>query len=422
MKVTVFGIGKMGLPLAVTFASKGFEVTGVDVNEELVKKVDAGEACLPEEPEVDELLAKAVEDGALAATTDGASCKDSEIIIILVPTLISETGEGVKPDLSIVRAVAKTIGKSVSRDAIIVTECTMPPGETEALAPLIEKESGLKLNEGFYLAHCPERTSSGTAIRDITGRYPKVIGASHPEAAKKLREAYEKINSKGVITVSSVKAAEAVKVFEGVYRDVNIALANELAGVCERLGINAKEVFSTANTQPYSHIHRPGCGVGGHCIPYYPHFIMGEDTPLVALARRTNDAMPLRTVERLIEKGARSVLVLGLTFRGGVKEFRKSPGVEIVRLLKEKGINVFARDPMCSNEEIKEFGAEPKSGFKGLDAVIIAANHDEFKEIDWNSALQEMNGKTVFDGVGMLDPKTIEEAGGDYSAWGTKKE
>ena len=425
MNATVFGVGKMGLPLAVAFASRGFNVTGVDLNQELVKKINAGKACLPEEPGVDELLAKTVAQGKFKATLDGvAAMKDADIAVILVPTLIHETESGIKPDLSIVRQVAETIGKGIQKGTIVVTESTMPPGETNKLAPIIEKQSGLKLNECFFLAHCPERTSSGTALRDITKQYPKVIGASSPKAAQKLKAIYEKVNSAGVIVVSDVKTAEAVKVFEGVYRDVNIALANELARVCERLGVDAGEVIGTANANgahPYTHLLKPGCGVGGHCIPYYPYFIMGNDTPIVSLARRTNDAMPLRTVKRILAEGARSVLVLGLTFRGGVKEFRKSPAIEMIKHFKERGVEVFARDPLCSDREVSEFGAEPKHDFKGVDAVIVATNHKEFKETNWKKALQEMRGKTVFDGVGMLDQKTIEKAGGRYLAWGAAK-
>ncbi|PIY91113.1 nucleotide sugar dehydrogenase, partial [Candidatus Micrarchaeota archaeon CG_4_10_14_0_8_um_filter_60_7] len=320
--------------------------------------------------------------------------------------------------LSIVREVAKTAGKGLHQGAIVVTECTMPPGETEALVPILEKESGLKLGKGFGLAHCPERTSSGTALRDITGQYPKVIGASDAATAKRLKVVYDKIDAKGCILVSSIKAAECVKVFEGVYRDVNIALANELARVCERLGVDAAEVFTTANTQPYSHIHKPGCGVGGHCIPYYPYFIMGPDTPLIRTARETNDEMPRLTAQRVLSAGAKSVLVLGLTFRGGVKEFRKSPALEIIPELKKAGCRVFGRDPLCSDAEVRDFGAEPMLGFKAVDAVIVAANHKEFKAIDWRAAFKEARGRLVFDGVGVLDRKEVEKAGGTYLAWG----
>jgi len=415
-RIAIYGIGKMGLPLAIAFANKGFKVTGVDVNPDLVRKINAGKPCLAEEPGVDELLAKAVAAGNLKATLDGvAAALDSEIIVILVPTLVNEKG---KPDLSIVREVAKTAGKGLHQGAIVVTECTMPPGETEALVPILEKESGLKLGKGFGLAHCPERTSSGTALRDITGQYPKVIGASDAATAKRLKVVYDKIDAKGCILVSSIKAAECVKVFEGVYRDVNIALANELARVCERLGVDAAEVFTTANTQPYSHIHKPGCGVGGHCIPYYPYFIMSPDTPLIRTARETNDEMPRLTAQRVLSAGAKSVLVLGLTFRGGVKEFRKSPALEIIPELKKAGCRVFGRDPLCSDAEVRDFGAEPMLGFKAVDAVIVAANHKEFKAIDWRAAFKEARGRLVFDGVGVLDRKEVEKAGGTYLAWG----
>lgn len=415
MKVCVFGIGKMGLPLAAVLAEAGHEVTGVDVNEELVRKVNAGEPCLLNEPGVDALVKKHA-GASLRATTDGsAAVADSEIAFIIVPTLITESGE---PDLSIVREVAGTIGASMKKGLIIVTECTMPPGATESLASLLEEKSGLKLGEGFRLAHCPERTMSGSAIDDITRKYPKIIGASDEETAVKLEKFYGGLNEKGVITASSIKAAECVKVFEGVYRDVNIALANELARACERLGVNAREAFDAANTQPYCHLHQPSCGVGGHCIPYYPYFVMSEDTPLIRKAREVNDSMPLLTARRLAESGVKSVLVLGLTFRGGVKEFRKSPALEVIKKLKSLGVRVFARDPLCSDDEVRAFGAEPLQGFKGVDAIAACAAHSEFKKINWTAALKEMSGKLVFDGARALDAGAVRKAGGSYSAWG----
>ena len=259
---------------------------------------------------------------------------------------------------------------------------------------------------------------SGSTIKDITCKYPKIIGASDEETLAKLAGFYNALNEKGTILASGIKAAECVKVFEGVYRDVNIALANELAIACERLGVNAREVFDAANTQPYCRLHRAGCGVGGHCIPYYPYFVMGDDTPLIRKAREVNDSMPLLTARRLAKAGAKSVLVLGLTFRGGVKEFRKSPALDIVKELNSLGVRVFARDPLCSKDEVRAFGAEPLDGFAGIDAVVACAAHREFKGIDWKAALGEMSGKLVFDGARAVDADAVRKAGGSYSAWG----
>jgi len=260
--IAVYGMGKMGLPLAAVFADHGANVIGVDINEKVVEMINRGENHVKEEPGLDELVRRNVEAGRLKATTDGVwAAKQADVMVILVPTLTDERGN---LKLGPVYDVAEKISQGLERGDIVITEATMPPGTTESLVPILEK-SGLKLGE-FGLAHAPERTMTGTAIRDITGQYPKIVGASDKKTLEAVIGIYETINRKGVIPMSSIKAAEAVKVFEGVYRDVNIALANELAMWCEEHGLDALEVFQAANTQPYCHLHMPGAGVGGHCF------------------------------------------------------------------------------------------------------------------------------------------------------------
>ncbi len=260
--IAVYGMGKMGLPLATVFAEHGANVIGVDINERVVEMLNRGENHVKEEPGLDELVKKKVDEGRLRATTDGVwAAKQADVMVILVPTLTDERGN---LKLDPVYDVAEKISRGLKKGDIIITEATMPPGTTESLIPILEK-SGLKLGE-FGLAHAPERTMTGTAIRDITGQYPKIVGASDEKTLEAVIGIYKTINKKGVIPMSSIKAAEAVKVFEGVYRDVNIALANELAMWCEEHGLDAIEVFQAANTQPYCHLHMPGAGVGGHCF------------------------------------------------------------------------------------------------------------------------------------------------------------
>lgn len=260
--IAVYGLGKMGLPLAAVLANHGAKVIGVDINKKVVEMINNGINHINEEPGLSELVKKNVKEGRLKATTDGIwAAKQADIMIIIVPTLTDERGN---LKLGPVYDVAEKISQGLEKGDIIITEATMPPGTTESLVPILEK-SGLKLGD-FGLAHAPERTMTGTAIRDITGQYPKIVGASDEKTLEAVIGIYETINKKGVIPVSSIKAAEAVKVFEGVYRDVNIALANELALWCEEHGLDALEVFKTANTQPYCHLHMPGAGVGGHCF------------------------------------------------------------------------------------------------------------------------------------------------------------
>jgi nucleotide sugar dehydrogenase len=420
--IAVYGLGKMGLPLAAVFADHGAKVIGVDINERVVELINRGENHVKEEPGLDELVRRNVEAGRLKATTDGIwAAKQADVMVILVPTLTDERGN---LKLGPVYDVAEKISQGLEKGDIVITEATMPPGTTESLIPTLEK-SGLKLGE-FGLAHAPERTMTGTAIRDITGQYPKIVGASDEKTLEAVIGIYETINKKGVIPMSSIKAAEAVKVFEGIYRDVNIALANELAMWCEEHGLDALEVFQAANTQPYCHLHMPGAGVGGHCIPVYPWFVINlarkTNPRLIKTAREINDSMPHHVVELTIKalndvgkpvRGS-NILVLGLTFRGGVREFMKAAAKPIIEELKEWGAKVYAYDPLCTPEDAERFGAEWKGDFREIDAIVITSDHKEFKELDLEKLAREMRSKVIIDGRNVIEPHKAEELGFVY--------
>ena len=419
LKVALFGLGKMGLPLASVFADKGARVIGVDIDEDRVASINSGKNPVREEPELDELVRKNVEAGKLRATTDGIEAsKEADIMIILVPTMIDDHGN---VNLGPVYDATRKIAKGLERGNIVITEATMPPGTTESLIPILE-ESGLKLGE-FGLAHCPERTMTGTAIRDITRQYPKIVGANDDRTLMAVSAIYEIINAKGVIPMSSIKAAEAVKVFEGVYRDVNIALANELALFCEEQDLDALEVFNAANSQPYCHIHKPGAGVGGHCIPVYPWFVINlskRPTRLIRTARTINDEMPRHmlelTIKALNEAGLSAknanILVLGLTFRGDVYEFRKSPSIPYLNMLKEWSDNIYVYDPICSEKDAERFGVKWFEGYENMDIIVIMNDAREFKNLDIGNL--NMRHKIIVDGRGLVDKKRAKELGYIY--------
>ncbi|MEA1924554.1 MAG: nucleotide sugar dehydrogenase [Candidatus Altiarchaeota archaeon] len=412
--IAVYGLGKMGLPLASVLADSGARVVGADINRGVVDSINKGVNHIREEPGLDELVTVNVEAGRLTATANlPSAAKQADIHVILVPTLIKEG----KADLSIVRSVVGDIASGLEAGDIVITECTMPPGSTESLIPPLES-SGLKAGLDFGLAHCPERTMTGTALRDIRGEYPKIIGCVDEKTAQPVSGVYSVINSGGVIPVSDIKTAECVKVFEGVYRDVNIALANELAMVCEKLSVDALEVFDTANTQPYCHLHRPGA-VGGHCIPFYPLFVMDSDTDLLRTARELNDSVTLKLVNEAAHllgelnqslDGAR-VLVLGLSFRGGVKESIKSMSLDLFRLLSERGALVSCMDPLYSRDEIESFGVSFREDFAGIDCVIIATDHDEFSSLNWAAIKGVLSHPVVVDGRQMVDPPDLRSLG-----------
>ena len=415
LTVALFGLGKMGLPLAAVFADKGARVIGVDIDEKRVGMINSGINPVKEEPGLDELVKKTVAAGKL---------RDR---IILVPTMIDDHGN---VNLGPVYDAATKISKGLEKGNIVITEATMPPGTTESLIPILEEGSGLKIGE-FGLAHCPERTMTGTAIRDITGQYPKIVGASDENTLSAVKAIYEVINSKGVIPMSSIKAAEAVKVFEGVYRDVNIGLANELALFCEEQGLDALEVFNAANTQPYCHIHRPGAGVGGHCIPVYPWFVMNlseRPTRLIRTARTLNDEMPRHMVELTLKalnmaglsaKNA-NIMVLGLTFRGDVYEFRKSPSMPYLKLLSEWSENIYAYDPVCSEKDAERYGAKWSEKFENMDIIVIMNDAKEFKELNLEKIAEKMKHKIIVDGRGIVDKEKAKELGFIYLGVGRR--
>jgi nucleotide sugar dehydrogenase len=418
LKVAVFGLGKMGLPLAAVFAECGAKVIGADINKTVVDGVNRGINHVQEEPGLSELVEKHAKTGRLKATTDlTVAAREADVHIILVPTFLDENNN---PDLSIVKSVCNNIKEGLTPGDLVIQESTVPPKTTETIIKPILEASGLTIGD-FGLAHCPERTMSGRAIEDITGAYPKVVGGVDSESTRAAEALYSVINKKGVIPVSNATVAEAVKVFEGIYRDVNIALANELAIICHELGISPIETFSVANTQPYSHIHNPSCGVGGHCIPVYPYFItktVKSDTSLIQLSRRINDAMTEYTVkltEKALQKHNRSlagarILLLGMTYRGDVKETRCSPAINITAHLQKQGATVFAYDPLLKNE-VSQFNAQPATptDLKDIDAVIIAADHNEFKNLNWETL--HLRHRIVIDGTQTLEPETLREKG-----------
>ena len=413
--IAVYGLGKMGLPLACIFADRGFHVIGVDINENIVEKINAGENTVKEEEGLDELVKKVVKNGKLKAISSSVEAsKLSDIHIIITPTLLDKNK---KPDLGIVEKLMEDIREGLEEGDIVITECTMPPGATESLIPILEK-SGLKCGRDFGLAHCPERTSTGTAIRDISGEYPKVIGGVDKKTNEALEGFYSIINKKEIIK-TDIKTAEAVKVFEGLYRDVNIALANELAMHCENNDINAQEAFKIANTQPYCHLHDPGPGVGGHCIPLYPYFIINEKTELLKLSRKINDSM-VDHVITLMTEGLRKtkkditgskILILGLSFRSGVKETRNSPTIPLIKKLKDRNVDVFLYDPLFTKDEIEHY-AKYKKDPENVDCIVIMTKDKTFKNYDWKKIGKYVD--IIIDTRRILDDKEMEKIGFSY--------
>ncbi len=420
-KVTVvqFGLGKLGLPLAVAIAAAGAKVVGVDLNEALVDALNRGENPLPEEPGLSELIPELVSKGRLKATTNWREAvKLGDVYVVAVPVTVEED---MRPRLSALLDVSEKMAHGLAPGDIVLIETTLPLGTTRRVAALLEEKSGLRHGVDFGVVHAPERTSSGRMLRDITESYPKIVGSDSAEALEAAVGFYSAINRKGVIEVSSSIAAEAVKVFEGVYRYVNIALANELALYAEEKGFNVWEVIDAANTQPYCHLHRPGAGVGGHCIPVYPRFVlydalkMGFDARVLEAARRVNDAMPFHAVYLLVRalndlgkpvRGSR-VLVVGLTYRPHVREYFMTPAAPIVEELKDMGALLYAYEPAALKEDFERFGVKEWSG-EEVDAALIVSGYKEFAEM---VSRGEVKVEAIVDARGVVSREKAEAAG-----------
>jgi nucleotide sugar dehydrogenase len=336
------------------------------------------------------------------------AAKDADIMIVLVPTVLDADNE---PALGPVLDVGTDISAGVDEGNLVILESTAPPGTTAGPFRKAVEQDSMIAGEDFGLAHCPERTSSGRVVQDFTESYPKIVGGIDEESTRAAASLYRVFNDPGVVELSSATAAEAVKVFEGVYRDVNIALANELAKACEEWGLDATEVFEAANTQPYCEIHDPGIGVGGHCIPVYPHFVTrrAPETPLLETARAVNDGMPQHAV-RLLEsllagedvdlEGA-NVMVLGLTYRPGVRELRYAPALDLIERLQGAGVTVYAHDPLLEDETVREHGAAPvaePTSVRELDGIILATGHETYRNLDLDALREAMRTPVLVDG------------------------
>lgn len=405
--VAVYGLGKMGLPLAGVIADRTENTTGVDIDSSVVDQINQGDCPIDGEPGLPELIETTVGAGQFSATTDAVSAaSDASIHVIIVPTLIEDE----EPDLATLQAVAESIGRGLDPGDLVCVESTVPPRTCrEEIVPILETESDLEFG-AFGVAFCPERTASGRALQDIRGAYPKVVGGVDAESTRAASVFYDELSTNEIHTVSDATTAECVKVFEGVYRDVNIALANELAKMADEMGTNVIEAIETANTQPYCDIHRPGPGVGGHCIPYYPYFLISPfetANPLLRTARQVNDSMPAFTVQKLVDglsrKGispaAASVVVFGVAYRPGVDETRKSPGIEIAALLTQRGMDVAAVDPIVDIDPLSVDGISMDAvDPAAFDGAILVTDHDEFDDICW----EEFSDTVLVDGRNTL--------------------
>jgi len=361
--IAVIGLGKAGLPLASVIADNGMHVIGVDVDEKRCEMINRGINPIPEEKELDDLLR---DHGGkeLIATTEYEDARECDTYIIIVPVFLDRNRNA---DFSILESAVRSVGRLLDVGDLVVIETTLPPGTTETLVrDWLFEESGIK---SFHLAYSPERIMTGYSVSRLR-EFPKVVGGVDSESGRRAYELYRKFIPK-VKLVSNARTAEFIKVIEGCYRDVNIALANELFKLSEMLDVDFEEARRFANHE-YCHIHEPSTGVGGHCIPVYPWFLIriaeanGGNSKLLRTAREINDDMINVWIEKILLSCLKvnkslseiKICVKGITFRKGVKEIYYSRNLELVKVLKEKGLRVYVHDELFTPEELKALGLE----------------------------------------------------------------
>jgi len=389
MRAVVVALGKIGLPLAVQIANAGHEVVGCDIDERVVELVRAGKVPFPNEPGIAEAL-------PIEATTDTAAAVAGADLVVIVPPLVVDAGGA--PDWRAFDGAIADVARGVQPGTTVVIETTVPVGTTRGrVAP--------QMPAGVHVAFSPERVSSGRVLRDLA-TYPKLVGGLDAEGEARAVELYRSfITEAEVWAMGSAEAAELTKLAETTYRDINIAFANELARYADGRGLDVQRVIDAANSQPYSHIHRPGVAVGGHCIPVYPRFYLSGDelARLPSVAREVNEAMPGYAVELLADllgglDGTR-VLILGVAYRGGVKETAFSGAFPLRDALLGRGAQVVASDPLYDDAELRALGFEPWDG-EPIEGVVVQADHAEY-------ATLEIPADGIVDGRGI-----VRDAGG----------
>ena len=415
-KIAIYGLGHVGAPLAAVWLRAGAHVIGVDKSKKVLAEARRGRTTIPE-PLVNQAFKRGIGSGQFKLYDDPVKAsEDSYFKMICVPVLSQD--QGLSADLSAVSEVATMIGKGLKKADVVSLNPSVPPGTTEdVVIPIIENESGLSVTSDFSMIYNPERIYEGRAVQDIEENYPAILSAVGPKSKETAYTIYSQIFRKGVLLLDSIKTAEAEKLFEGVYRDVNIALANEMSKFCEAAGIDFWQARDAANSQPYCHIHKPGIGVGGACIPVYPQFVLDVAKKINVLcevtniSRSINDGMPAYCVRQAIrllkfsELPKSTITILGLAFRGDVSDTRLSPTYSIIKELQRFGVkNIIIHDPLVSDDpSLSNFQnvnltSDLKRALRNSNLVILSTDHQAYKKL----GKKFFGNIPVYDGRGLL--------------------
>ncbi len=428
-KIVVVGMGYVGIPVAVAFATKGFQVVGINRSRPKVDMINNGECPIKgEEPGLEELLKKMVAEGRLSATQDFSACRDAHTILIAVQTPFDT--QKMEPKYSSLESALRDVGKNLTKGSLVVIESTIAPTTMEKVAkPILETESGMVAGKDFYLANCPERVMPGRLLQNIR-EYDRVVGGINEESTKIALELYQHV-VEGELYPTDSLTAEVVKTAENAYRDVQIAFANEIALICEKLDVNAYEVRGLVNKCPFRDMHKPGAGVGGHCLPKDSWLLAWGvknvlSPKIIALARDINDSMPHHMVELTVaalqEGGVKIeeavISILGLAYLENSDDIRNSPAFPIIQELKGRCAEVRPHDPFVEECEGLSVFHNLDKALKGSNCIVLVTAHTSYKNLSLEHIKELMRTPIIVDGRNVFDKDVCTGNGFVYKGVG----
>ncbi|WP_235674517.1 nucleotide sugar dehydrogenase [Mycolicibacterium pulveris] len=436
--IAIVGFGYIGTVIGAVLADRGWPVTGIDVRQNVVDEINLGKTTVPE-PGLDELVANSVRMGRLRATADFGAIADNDFVIVTVGTPL---GPDYEPIVDDIKAAARAVGEQLRQGHLVVLKSTVPPDTTENLVrPILEEASGLRAGVDFGLAFCPERIAEGQAIHELTS-IPVVVGAVDERSARACATLWRHALGVDSVIVDDPRTAEMVKLADNLWVDLNVALANELAKLCDKLGMDALQVIEAANTMPKGggpvNILRPSMGVGGYCLTKDPWFLnhlgesVGLDLAIPRTSRTVNDTMPGYTygllTELLAAQGktieASKIAVLGIAFKNNTGDCRLTPTKYVIAMLEESGCQLSVHDPWVPDEEAHEVTKIPltpdiESAVKDADALVVLAGHRQFHQVPLTRLADLTTAGCVFlDGRNSFDPAAVRAAGFVYKGVG----
>jgi len=423
LKVCVIGIGRIGLPTALSFAKSGLETIGVDINENLIKSINSGIFPLKDEPGYEEIFENVIKSKKFTATTKiEDAVPTSDLILLSLPTPMDEKNI---PDYSALRTIGAKLSEILSPNSLVIVESTIEPGFIEdEMIPLISKSEKLKTQENFFIGVCPENANPGEILHDFTN-LPRLVGGIDDNITKIIKMIYAFVFSVELIEMPNCKTANAVKLTTNVFRDINIAFVSELSLMFEKLGIDTLKVLEAAKRKYNFQVHYPGSGVGGPCLPINSYQLlntarrMGVNLNIIESGRRINEKMPDHVIDLTLDafKEANipiqdsAILVLGISYKPDVKDIQLTPAKHVIKKLQSLGVNVHIYDPLFTSNEI--FGIKVEENLDDIiskvNASIIITGHSEFQKIQ-TSFFQKMKNPILIDTRGIIDPTSAKQA------------